>query len=157
MAPSAAEGEDMEHLLKAILDFKGPAVHSIAPEVTVLEAVARMNEKGVGALLVTDGDRPVGMFTERDVLKRVVDARRDPASTKVAEVMSHELVVVHPEVTVEEAMAIMTERRCRHLPVIHGDDIVGIVSIGDLSRWMSRRQANHINDLMSYITGKYPG
>lgn len=147
----------MEHLLKAILDFKGSAVHTVAPEVTVLDAVAYMNEKGVGALLVTDDERPVGMFTERDVLRRVVDARRDPASTKVADVMSHELVVVHPEVTVEEAMAIMTERRCRHLPVIEGDDIVGMVSIGDLSRWMSRRQANHINDLMSYITGKYPG
>ncbi|MCG6964178.1 MAG: CBS domain-containing protein [Acidobacteria bacterium] len=147
----------MEHLLKAILDFKGSAVHTIAPETTVLDAVGRMNEKGVGALLVTDGDQPVGMFTERDVLRRVVDVRRDPSSTKVAEVMSRELVVVHPEVTVEEAMAIMTERRCRHLPVIEGDDIVGMVSIGDLSRWMSRRQANHINDLMSYITGKYPG
>ena len=147
----------MEHLLKAILDFKGSAVHTIAPETTVLDAVGRMNEKGVGALLVTDGDQPVGMFTERDVLRRVVDVRRDPSSTKVAEVMSRELVVVHPEVTVEEAMAIMTERRCRHLPVIQDDDIVGMVSIGDLSRWMSRRQANHINDLMSYITGKYPG
>lgn len=147
----------MEHLLKAILDFKGSAVHTVAPEVTVLDAVAHMNEKGVGALLVTDEERPIGMFTERDVLRRVVDARRDPASTRVADVMSHELVVVHPEVTVEEAMAIMTERRCRHLPVIEGDDIVGMVSIGDLSRWMSRRQANHISDLMSYITGKYPG
>ncbi len=147
----------MEHQLMAVLEHKGATVHSVNPEATVLEAVQRMNELGIGALLVVDGERPVGMFTERDVLRRVVDAPGEASGTPVADVMSRELVVVHPEMTVEEAMAVMTEKRCRHLPVLEGERLAGMVSIGDLTRWVSRRQASHIQDLVNYITGKYPG
>ncbi len=147
----------MEHQLKAVLDHKGRQVHSVSPEETVLDAIHRMNEKKIGALLVMDGGRPVGMFTERDILRRVVAARRDPAEIKVAEVMSQPLIAMHPDATVEEAMAVMTEKRCRHLPIVEDEKIVGMVSIGDLTRWVSRRQANHIQDLVDYITGKYPG
>ncbi|HHQ48609.1 MAG TPA: CBS domain-containing protein [Acidobacteria bacterium] len=146
----------MEHQVKAILRHKGSEVHSVAPHVTVADAARAMNEKKIGALLVVDEDRPVGMFTERDILRRVIDSGRDPSQTKVQEVMSSEIVAIHPEATVEGAMAVMTEKRCRHLPVLEDEKVVGMVSIGDLTRWVSRRQANHIKDLVAYITGAYP-
>jgi CBS domain-containing protein len=147
----------MEHQIKAVLIHKGPEIYTISPESTVMDAVHKMNERKIGALLVVEGNKPAGMFTERDILKRVVGSGKDPAATPVREVMSAEVVAVHPEATVEEAMAVMTERRCRHLPVLEGDEIVGLVSIGDLTRWVSRRQATHIKDLVAYITGSYPG
>ncbi|NOZ95573.1 MAG: CBS domain-containing protein [Acidobacteria bacterium] len=146
----------MEHQVKALLKHKGREVHSISPDATVSDAVRAMNEKKIGALLVVEGDKPVGMFTERDILQRVIDSGKDPSETRVAHVMSKDVIAIHPEATVEGAMAVMTERRCRHLPVLEGETIVGLVSIGDLTRWVSRRQANHIQDLVAYITGSYP-
>ncbi len=146
----------MEHQVKALLKHKGREVHSISPDATVSDAVRAMNEKKIGALLVVEEDRPVGMFTERDILQRVIDSGKDPSETRVAQVMSTDIIAIHPEATVEGAMAVMTERRCRHLPVIEGETIVGLVSIGDLTRWVSLRQANHIQDLVAYITGSYP-
>jgi len=146
----------MEHQIKAVLKHKGPEVHSISPGATVSDAVRAMNEKKIGALLVVEENKPVGMFTERDILRRVIDSGKEPSGTTVAQVMSTKVVAIHPEATVEGAMAVMTERRCRHLPVLEGEKIVGLVSIGDLTRWVSRRQANHIQDLVAYITGSYP-
>jgi len=146
----------MEHQLKAVLDFKGKDVYTVEPASTVLDAVHRMNEKRVGALLVVDGDKPVGMFTERDILRRVADPGWNPAEARVSDLMSTQLVAMEPKATIEEAMAVMTERRCRHIPVLENDRLVGLVSIGDLTRWVSRRQADHIQDLVNYITGKYP-
>jgi len=146
----------MKTTLKSILEEKGPVVHTTTPEATVLEAVRAMNDRCIGSLLVTDGGRVVGIFTERDVLRRVVDAGRDPKTTKVAEVMSREMVAIHPEATVEETMAVMTEKRVRHLPVMRGEELLGMVSIGDLTRWVSRLQQHHIKDLVDYITGRYP-
>jgi len=142
--------------LSVLLQHKGPQVHSVSPTATVVEAVRTMNDARVGALLVMDRDQPVGIFTERDVLGRVVDQRRDPATTKVADVMTVELVTVRSETSVEEAMAVITARRCRHLPVMDGEKLSGLISIGDLTRWVTRRQAWHIEDLVNYITGKYP-
>ncbi len=146
----------MHNRLKRILEEKGDKVYSVDPEVSVLDAVRRMNQHRVGALLVMDQDRPVGIFTERDVLKRVVDAGRDPARTRVAEVMTTDLVCVRPETTVQEAMAVITERRCRHLPVMEGEELRGLVSIGDLTRWMVKDQHVQIRDLVDFITGTYP-
>ncbi len=146
----------MKTTLESILKEKGPVVHSTDPGTTVLEAVRAMNDRGIGSLLVMDGGGVVGIFTERDVLRRVVDAGRDPETTKVAEVMSGEMVVIHPEATVEETMAVMTEKRVRHLPVMQGDTLLGMVSIGDLTRWASRLQQHHIRNLVDYITGRYP-
>ncbi len=143
--------------LRQVLAEKGSEVYRVPPETTVLDAVRAMNRHRVGAVLVTDGDRPVGIFTERDVLRRVVDAGRDPATTPVAEVMTRDVVCVSPEITVQEAMAVITEKRCRHLPVMEGERLVGLVSIGDLTRWVTRHQRFHIQDLVNYITGKYPG
>jgi CBS domain-containing protein len=142
--------------LNAVLASKDRTVHSISPTASVLEAVQKMNSERIGALLVCAGDEVVGIFTERDVLTRVVDARRDPNTTTVDEVMTDELVVVKPSMTVEEAMAVVTERRCRHLPVLDGPQLIGLVSIGDLTRWVSRNQEIHIQDLVDFITRKYP-
>jgi len=147
----------MQSTLSAVLQSKGHEVLTIAPEKTVLEAVRTMNEHGVGSLLVMNGDEVVGIFTERDVLRRVVDAELDPRTTKVAKVMTRELVTVRQRMTVTEAMAVVTEKRCRHLPVIEDGQLLGMVSIGDLTRWVSRAQAFHIQDLVNYITGQYPG
>lgn len=147
----------MQSNLSAVLQSKGHEVLTIAPDKTVIEAVRTMNEHGIGSLLVMNGDEVVGIFTERDVLRRVVDAELDPRTTKVAKVMTRELVTVRQRMTVTEAMAVVTETRCRHLPVIEDGRLLGMVSIGDLTRWVSREQAFHIQDLVNYITGQYPG
>jgi CBS domain-containing protein len=142
--------------LVAVLARKGSKVHCVVPEATVLAAVRKMNEERIGALLVCDGSDVLGIFTERDILCRVVDSTRDPATTEVAEVMTNELIAVPPDTLVEEAMAVITEKRCRHLPVIDDGNLVGLVSIGDLTSWVSRHQEGHIKDLLNFITGKYP-
>jgi len=147
----------MTDTLAVILDEKGNTVHSVAPTASVLDAVRKMNDARIGALLVLEDERPVGMFTERDVLTRVVDQRRDPGETPIADVMSTEVVAVKPNTTVDEAMAVITERRCRHLPVIEDGRLRGMVSIGDLTRWVTRKQRYEIQDLVNFITGKYPG
>ncbi|MCP4900826.1 MAG: CBS domain-containing protein [bacterium] len=146
----------MSDKLSTILQSKGPTVHNIAPTATVLDAVRKMNSERIGCLLVQNESQVVGIFTERDVLIRVVDAGRDPSNTRVEEVMTEDPVAVGPATTVEEAMAVISERRCRHLPVIEGEQLVGLISIGDLTQWATRNQAFHIQDLVNYITGKYP-
>jgi CBS domain-containing protein len=147
----------METKLSILLQDKGSAVHTVAPDATVLDAVRRMNEAGVGSLLVMNGDELVGIFTERDVLRRVVDSDLDAAATRIAKVMTRDLVTVGPGATVAEAMTVVTEKRCRHLPVCEEGRLLGVVSSGDLTRWATRSQATHIQDLVNYITGKYPG
>ena len=146
----------MKGTLESVLAHKGGEVHCVIPGATVLDAVRKMNRERIGALLVRDGAEVVGIFTERDVLCRVVDAGRDPSATTVREVMTGDVVAVPPDTRVEEAMAIITDRRCRHLPVMVGAELVGLVSAGDLTRWVSRHQEGHIRDLMNFITGRYP-
>lgn len=146
----------MNDPVRAILDQKGTAVETTNPEATVSDAVRAMNRARIGCLVVLDGDRPVGIFTERDVLTRVVDAGLDPTTTPVARVMTRDLVAIRPETQVPQAMAIMTEKRCRHLPVLDGGQLAGMVSIGDVTRWNVRDQRHTIEDLVSYITGEYP-
>ena len=146
----------MKDTLKAVLAHKGAKVHCVVPDATVLDAVRKMNEERIGALLVRDGTQVVGIFTERDVLCRVLDSKRSPETTRVHEVMTEEVVAVGPDTGVKHAMAIITERRCRHLPVMEDGELKGMVSIGDLTRWVSRHQEGHIRDLVNFITGKYP-
>lgn len=146
----------MYGFVSEVLAEKGRQVYTVAPGTSVRQAVREMNEHGVGALLVVDGERPAGIFTERDVLRRVVDAGLDPGSTPVARVMTSDLLVLEPSATVEEAMAIMTQRRCRHLPVVEDGRVVGMVSIGDLTRRVSLEQDVHIRKLVDYITGAAP-
>ena len=147
----------MKDTLESVLVTKGTAIHNVAPETTVLDAVEKMNQERIGALLVCVSGELVGIFTERDVLCRVVGEKRDPVQTRVVDVMTSEVVAVKSDTSVEEAMAVFTERRFRHLPVVDDGDLKGVVSSGDLTRCMSRNQEGHIQDLMNFITGKYPG
>lgn len=143
------------HIADLLAD-KGRQVFTTRKSVTVHEAVREMNRKRVGALVVIDEQRPVGIFTERDVLRRIVDEDRDPALTKVVEVMTPDPVTIATSMPVEDAMSMMTQRRFRHLPVVEGGVLVGIVSIGDLMRWVTLHQAEHIDQMAQYITGAEP-
>jgi CBS domain-containing protein len=140
-----------------IIQDKGRAVISVLPESTVREAVELMCLRRVGSVLVCSGGDCAGIFSERDLMSRVVLTGRDPATTRVADVMTTDVVCVGPATSNGEAMAIMTERHCRHLPVVDGGKIVGVVSIGDLVRHESLNQSFHIRMLTDYIQGKYPG
>jgi len=142
--------------VNAVLADKGRHVYTIAPTATVRDTVRLMNDNGVGAMLVLIDDKLVGIFTERDVLRRVVDAGRDPNTTRVGEVMTTDLVQVDPATTVEEAMALMTKHRYRHLPVMQDGKIAGVISIGDLTRWVSITQEGELRKMVDYITGRYP-
>jgi CBS domain-containing protein len=138
--------------VSAVLRQKGYDVLSIGPEAVVQDAVEAMCRARVGSLLVCRDGQPIGTFTERDLMARVVVARREPARTRVREVMTPEVICVEPETPVREAMAIMTKRRCRHLPVVSGGRIVGMVSIGDLVRHVSREQEFEIRMLRDYVS-----
>jgi CBS domain-containing protein len=142
----------MHDPIAKLLESKGSAVETVAPEAAVLVAVQLMNERKIGALVVTSRGRPVGIFTERDVLVRVVSAGLDPRTTPVNEVMTRNPVVVRPEVTVNEAMLVITDRRCRHLPVMDEGGLRGLISIGDLMSWVVRHQQRTIDDLHDYMT-----
>jgi CBS domain-containing protein len=142
--------------IESILAEKGQAVHLTSPNATVLEAARSMCGLRIGALLVCVDGRAVGIFTERDAMTRVLLARRDPAATSVEEVMTRAVVCVESSTKASEAMAIMTERRCRHLPVVHDGRVVGMVSIGDLVRRVSLEQSFEIRMLRDYVGGSYP-
>jgi CBS domain-containing protein len=146
----------MHTSLDKVLEQKGRHVYVTSPTRTIHEAVKTMQEKQVGALVVLERGKPVGVFTERDVLNRVVTCELNSAETSVSDVMTTSLVVVGPDTTVQQAMAIMTEKRCRHLPVMDGDELVGVVSSGDLTHWVVKSQSFEIESLITYITGKYP-
>lgn len=142
--------------ISAILDRKGRSVFSVLPAMTVSEAVAEMNRHRVGSVLVLDGGRLVGIFTERDVLRRVVGPGVDPLRTRVSEVMTSGVLTIPPDATIEDTMVLFTEKRCRHLPVVENGRLAGTISIGDITRWMadaSRAEAEH---LKNYITGGFP-
>jgi CBS domain-containing protein len=138
--------------VREILDDKGHDVLQIDAEATVLDAVKTMVEAGVGSLLVTEGGEIKGIFTERDYLRRMTLEGRDDKETSVRDVMSSPLVVVTPQNTIDECMAMMTDRRIRHLPVVDGGDVVGIVSIGDIVKFKSKQQSFEIKYLTDYIT-----
>jgi CBS domain-containing protein len=140
-----------------LLADKGRQVFTISIAATVREAVRDMNEKGVGALLVVHDARPAGIFTERDVLRRVVDPAVDPGATRIGEVMTPDPITARLDMRLEDAMAIMTDRRFRHLPVVDSAGlVVGLVSIGDLMRWVTMNQQSHIEHMTDYITGRTP-
>ena len=143
--------------LRPIVETKGTTIHSASPGETVLAAVDEMCRHHVGALLVMDDGAAIGILSERDMLTRVLLQRRDPATTKVADVMTSELVCVELDTSPNEAMRIMTERRCRHLPVVCDGKVIGLISIGDLVRWTSRNQEYEIRLLHEFVEGRYPG
>jgi CBS domain-containing protein len=143
--------------IQTILGSKSPEVFGISPSDTVYRAIELMNEKRVGALLVMDDGRLVGIISERDYARKVILMGRVSKETTVAEIMSSPVVVVAPDTTLVECMEIMTNQHFRHLPVVQMSEVVGLISIGDLVRVIIEQQAEHIEQLHNYIHGPYPG
>jgi CBS domain-containing protein len=140
--------------ISEILTEKGRGVLKIDADASVLEAVELMVEKNVGSLLVTDSSDVAGIVTERDYLRRVALEGRTDAETSVREIMSSPLIVVTPETLIEECMALMTNKRIRHLPVVDAGEVAGIISIGDLVKFQSRQQSYELQFLHDYIAAR---
>ena len=138
----------------AILSAKGSQVLTVGPDASVLQAVILMNDHKVGALVVTTGKDVAGMFTERDLLRRVVGESRDPATTRVAEVMTTEVVCCTPATSLEEARGAMKNRRIRHLPVVVDGQLCGLISIGDLNAHQITSQEHTIHLMHEYLYGR---
>ena len=142
------------HTVSEILESKSSAVIEIDGGETVFDAVKAMVAANVGALLVTDGSEIVGIFTERDYLRRIAVEGRRSRDTFVREVMSAPVICISPETGVEETMAMMSDRRIRHTPVVDGGELVGMISIGDLVTFTSKRQTFQIQYLTDYISAR---
>jgi CBS domain-containing protein len=137
--------------LKQLLDAKGAQVHSIRPDAKLIEALQLMAQKDIGALVVHDGSRIVGILSERDYARKVILHGKSSHDVPVREIMTADVVTVGPTRTVEECMSLMTERRIRHLPVCENEKLVGLVSIGDLVKEVIAEQEQTIRQLESYI------
>jgi CBS domain-containing protein len=142
--------------ISEILSFKGANVWSVAPAATVFEAIQLMAEKNVGALLVVEDSKLVGIISERDYTRKVVLKGKSSKQTAVKEILTGNVIQVAPAQTVEECLRLMTDHHIRHLPVLEAGRILGIVSIGDLVNWIISAQSSTIQQLQTYITG-YPG
>jgi len=141
----------------SILNRKGSTVWSVSPTNTVYEAISMMAEKNVGALPVLEGDRLVGMISERDYARKVILVGRGSRETAVAEIMTINVKTVRPGDSVQECMQIMTENRVRHVPVLEDGKLTGLISIGDCVNWIISAQTAAIDDLERFVTGAYPG
>ncbi|MEW6160628.1 MAG: CBS domain-containing protein [Verrucomicrobiota bacterium] len=143
--------------ISEILNQKGAQVYSIPPEAMVFDAIQMMADKNVGALLVMKDARLVGIISERDYTRKVALKGKSSRQTPVREIISSDVIYATPDYTVDDCMRLMTEHRIRHLPVLQGDTVVGVVSIGDLVNWIISAQSIAIDQLENYITGQYPG
>ena len=141
----------MSDAVARLLEEKTDGVEAVTAQTSIADAIARMNQRQIGSLLVMDGERLVGIFTERDVLTRVVPQQVDVRRMPVGEVMSRQPITIAPTCTVPEAMMLMTDTRHRHLPVVQAGKVMGMVSIGDLTRWVVRDQQRTIDDLTDYV------
>ena len=139
--------------ISALLHHKSTALWTIAPEATVFEAIKLMAEKNIGALLIMSGGGLVGVFTERDYMRKIALQGKTSKATRVSEVLSGQVISVTPHHTVEECMKLMTENRVRHLPVLENGKVAGIVSIGDLVNWTISAQDAAIDQMQQYIAG----
>ena len=141
----------MNPSISVLLEHKGSTVFTVSPNITIAEAVQEMNRHRVGSVVVMAGTELAGIFTERDVLTRVVAVDLDPKKHTVAEVMTRKVLSVSLETTVDEAIEIFTKNRCRHLPVIVGGRVVGLISIGDIVKWRVREYEMEQEALRDYI------
>jgi CBS domain-containing protein len=137
-----------------ILHHKGAAVWTISPQATVFEAIQLLARKNIGALPVMEGDKLVGIFSERDYTRKVALEGKTSQNTKVGDILSTNVATIAPQDTVEEAMRRMTEKRIRHMPVVEGGKVVGLVSIGDMVNWIISAQTAKIDQLESYVSGR---
>jgi signal-transduction protein with cAMP-binding, CBS, and nucleotidyltransferase domain len=142
--------------VRSLLRTKGRVIWSIGPEESVLDAITLMSEKQIGCLVVLIGGQLAGIVSERDYARKVILKGRSSQETRVREIMTSPALFVTPEKTVADAMRIMTNRRVRHLPVLEGDKVVGMLSIGDLVNWVITAQQQTIKHLHNYIAGNYP-
>jgi CBS domain-containing protein len=143
--------------VERILKRKGSQIHSISADATVYEALEKLADKDIGALVVMNGIDLVGVFSERDYVRKVIIKGRSSREMQVHEIMSSPAVTVGCKTSIDECMTLMTSKRFRHLPVVDGGRVVGVVSIGDLVNWVITVQDETIHQLEDYITGKYPG
>lgn len=153
-SPAPAIGTSVS--VATILGIKGSAVYSLSPDATVFSAISELARRNVGALVVLDGTDLVGMFSERDYTRNIALKGRASRYTLVSDVMSEDVITVGPRTTIAECMALMTEHRVRHLPVVDRDRLAGLVSIGDLVSYIINAQRDAIEHLEGYITGSYP-
>src|SRR4029450_9162368 len=148
---------DVSGTIGAVLNQKSREIYSVSPNATVFEAVQLMDTKNVGALVVMDGERLVGIISERDYTRKIMLRGKRSRETKVAEIMSANLTVTHPREGVEKCLRLMTDKPIRHLPLLDGDRVIGVVSIGDLVKWTLSCQSAAIAHLENYIHGGYTG
>jgi CBS domain-containing protein len=137
--------------VRAVLEVKGPTVHSVPPESSVLDAIRMMADRHVGALLVMKGAALEGIVSERDYARKVILLGRSSAETRVRDIMTSPVLTVSPDDSVEKCMQIVTDRRVRHLPVLEGGRVIGVISIGDLVKAVIAEQQQQIQQLESYI------
>lgn len=142
-------------IIRDVLGNKGKTVMTIEGGASVLDAIGSMSKANIGALVITKDGQPAGIFTERDYLRKVALEGRSSRETRVNEVMSSPLFTVTPDDSTRSAMETMTERRCRHLPVMDGGEMVGIVSLGDLVKHLLSEKEAEVEQLSSYISGSY--
>lgn len=140
--------------VKDIVKSKGSAVYSVAPTVMVYEAIELMCTKNIGGLLITENGKAIGIFTERDYARKLILKGKSSKDTPIKDLMTSKLITVSPEDSVEACMQLMTDKKIRHLPVIDNGALVGVISIGDVVRFLLREQQDIINHLEHYIAGQ---
>ncbi len=150
----AAKGMLEMKTVRSLLRAKGSAVWTIAPDATVYQALKVMADKNVGALLVLEDGKLVGIISERDYARKVALRGQTAHSTFVQDIMSADVISIHPDQTVEECMTLMTDKRVRHLPVVDGGRLMGVISIGDVVKSIITEQGFMIDQLTSYIVGR---
>ena len=139
--------------LNQILQVKGQSVWSVSPNDTVYDAIKLMADKNVGALVVLEGEKLMGILSERDYARKVILKGKSSRETAVKEIMSSDVVTIRPNQSIEECMALMTHKRIRHLPVLEGNKLIGMISIGDVVKAIISEQEYTIKQLENYITG----